>query len=336
MKKTLITIILISLNLFSLGENNAFKNFFHHKKKIELKDTLRLSEIVVTQTDIYAVDLADTDIKRYSLEGKLLQKIGRKGQGPGEFSYPHGLTINPSIGIIIGNLNNPRVNFFSLEGSFIKSHIFEKMRSSGKIKYSQNKFYVSSLIQTRNASGDLLHIHDMSGKLEKTFFYCDFEKRYVDALLTVSLYSPFDIDRDGNIYSSYVFNYKIHQFSPDGKLLRTFPTPKNYISPYSTKIPKNVKSIKEYESWLSKWYQVFNIICSKNYVFVSLCVHGSEGYRVDVYNNKGKILDDNIFTNLVLLFSDDEGNFYFKGEETENGTIVEIYELKGVNQNERN
>ena len=76
----------------------------------------RVKDIVVTKNDIFVEDYNE-GIFRFSRDGKFLNKISKKGQGPEEYIYTHQIMADESKEeIYIWSRNN--INVFGYDGSF--------------------------------------------------------------------------------------------------------------------------------------------------------------------------------------------------------------------------
>ena len=58
-------------------------------------------------------------IVKFSKDGKLLQVIGKKGRGPGEFMGPHGLAIDSQGRLFVADRGNNRLQILDQNGKFI-------------------------------------------------------------------------------------------------------------------------------------------------------------------------------------------------------------------------
>lgn len=70
--------------------------------------------------NIYVLDRKACQITVFDKNGKHLSNIGRKGQGPGEMQAPTIMEIFSEKEIMISDLINNRISFFSLEGKLLK------------------------------------------------------------------------------------------------------------------------------------------------------------------------------------------------------------------------
>lgn len=304
-----------------------FDEYFSLNTHIKLKKSFNIVDIAVDKNNnLFILDLGEKNIKKYSQHGELLKVIGREGEGPGEFIYPRCISITNDE-MCVGDLFTHRISFFTVEGIFIKSVICKGITSIAKIIASKNQLLVSGLKHGDTLyPGYFLHFYTREGEPKKSFFPLEYQITKIDALFTLALYAPFDIDSDGNIYTSWIYRYKLHKFLPNGELARIFPIPKNYISPphpYPNPLNRD-----KYEKWLSKWHQVLKVIVVKDYILVFLRVHEPNEFRIDIYNKEGNLIHENVLTDLELLGKDPSGNLYFKGRLGEDFTELEIYKLK--------
>jgi hypothetical protein len=74
-----------------------------------------------TEGNIYILDREDALVKKYDSEGVIIGDIGRKGQGPGEFSRPIDLEIDSFNRIIVSDPFQRRFEFLTTDGNYIKS-----------------------------------------------------------------------------------------------------------------------------------------------------------------------------------------------------------------------
>jgi DNA-binding beta-propeller fold protein YncE len=75
---------------------------------------------------IYVADTAknntsDHSVKIFSLDGKLLGKIGKgKGEGPGQFMFPTYVTVDKAGNVYVADTLNCRVQMFDPDGKYVK------------------------------------------------------------------------------------------------------------------------------------------------------------------------------------------------------------------------
>lgn len=75
----------------------------------------RVTDLVVDESrNLWVLDAGDRQVKKFSLEGDLDLVVGREGDGPGEFRFPTGLTVDSLIHVM--DPSRSRVVRFALDG----------------------------------------------------------------------------------------------------------------------------------------------------------------------------------------------------------------------------
>src|SRR5262249_673475 len=78
---------------------------------------------IAANGDIYIADGHGTGpnepIVKYSKDGKLLKTWGKHGKGQGEFDTPHGIALDSSGRVYVGDRVNSRIQIFDADGNFI-------------------------------------------------------------------------------------------------------------------------------------------------------------------------------------------------------------------------
>jgi peptidylglycine monooxygenase len=59
-------------------------------------------------------------VHQFSAEGEYAGSFGARGQGPGEFSTPHGLWVDKADRVLVADRENNRVQIFTTEGGFLE------------------------------------------------------------------------------------------------------------------------------------------------------------------------------------------------------------------------
>jgi len=151
-----ISLILITLILtFNLSGNVELKNNIEtiknpnkpalgeisFKLKLDLSisgkkfDFYEINMIAIdNKENIYALDQGNCCIFKFNKNGKYIMKIGRKGQGPGEFTYPSCIFIDDYQNIYVSDYNR-RIHIFDKNGRFLKNI---------PLKYSIFDFFIDS------------------------------------------------------------------------------------------------------------------------------------------------------------------------------------------------
>ena len=74
-----------------------------------------------SQDNIYVLEYRNNRIQKFNKDGKYLQTIGRKGQGPGELQSPFQILLDSEDNIYIND--DRKIKCFDKEGNFFKEII---------------------------------------------------------------------------------------------------------------------------------------------------------------------------------------------------------------------
>jgi hypothetical protein len=82
----------------------------------------RIAEIAVAPNGtIYVIDGEEKrEIRAFGADGKFLRRVGRRGQGPGEYLSPTGIKVLPDGRPIIRDVMNVRLQVFASDGGGVK------------------------------------------------------------------------------------------------------------------------------------------------------------------------------------------------------------------------
>ncbi len=77
---------------------------------------------------IYTLDPKDIRVRVFGPDGTLVRVFGRAGQGPGEFSGPGGIIAAPDGSILVSDVLNGRISYFTREGVHLKDTLYGTYR----------------------------------------------------------------------------------------------------------------------------------------------------------------------------------------------------------------
>jgi hypothetical protein len=181
---------------------------------------------VDSEGNIYVVDMGNYRVQKFDPDGRYLRTIGRKGQGPGEFSGPSGIAIDSQRNLYVKEYK--KIQKFNQEGEFIESIPLE---------YSLAEFAVDddgciagyADLQPRDKAVRVIIKMNSNGKLiKKIAEYADLGIKIIvgeNATFTLSpnhSYSPFlqFCSSGQDIYAyGYPSEYLIHLVEKEGNLL---------------------------------------------------------------------------------------------------------------------
>jgi hypothetical protein len=87
-----------------------------------IDDTSLFSNVSMLEVDqrnrLWVYDFQGRRLFLFDSTGRLLRRIGRQGQGPGEFSAGSGMVVRPDTGVAVWDSQNARISFFDATGEF--------------------------------------------------------------------------------------------------------------------------------------------------------------------------------------------------------------------------
>ncbi len=141
--------------------------FYFPEKELEKEDIFLYqphSLSLDNEGNIYVSDSRNHFILKFDSLGKFLKKIGRKGQGPGEFSNPLYICCDDRDNLVVYDSNNGRIQIFSPEGEYLEN--FKKFKKfSSMVSNDQGLIYASP----HSLQGPLIEVLDREGKLVNSF-----------------------------------------------------------------------------------------------------------------------------------------------------------------------
>ena len=173
--------------------------------------------------NIYILDSGNQRIQKFSSEGKYLATIGRKGQGPGEFSSPSSLDIDSKGYLYVLDSDQRKLQILTPEGKEFKSilaikHNLDKVRvlksgllvARGRVNWNpENKKSMSP--------PKLLKLLDLQLNVQKEFGdVYDYKEQITNEF---GNFIQFEVDMDDNIFLSFNYQNRIEKYSPDVRLL---------------------------------------------------------------------------------------------------------------------
>ena len=237
---------------------------------------------VAPNGNIYLNDIKLRTVHVYSSSGEFLRRIGRPGQGPGEFQFNMYISLSHNrLGVVEGTPLR-RISFFDLNGTYegaIRLDGEPGQRSiTGRFEFSPNgeRIYVEGI--STNIDGEAV--------CENSFTFIVYD----NALRPISragVFDPFTIayceqipkktiiatDIEGNIYTVHTMVPRVTKFSKNFRKLEMFSFyTDNWVLPFSENDPF------DYMKPNKKHSRVFHMAIDKknNLIFIS---HGWKDYE---------------------------------------------------------
>ena len=175
---------------------------------------------------IYALDTEGSCVKVFDASGKLVNRFGKKGQGPGEFGFPSNIQGTPEKTLMIVDAGNRRLSYYSFQGEHLKDVSTATKLAMIQVLISNqgNMFGVEMGTPT---DGKLFYEYNMfDEELNTLFTLAKVELpiplpgsgKKINAMDMAILYQ---FDNYGNVVFSRNKDYEIKVFNPEGKHIRT-------------------------------------------------------------------------------------------------------------------
>lgn len=176
-----------------------------------------ISKLETVDSLFYILDNQTKTIWCFNQKGKYINKIGRRGQGPGEYVSLFDFTIDRvNNHILILDRSSHKIITYNFSGQFVKDE---------RIKVFANRFGILNdnkiLAYTRGAD---MFLKNNDGTLGYNFFIIDSMGNidtyfpYKDATDNLVVNKVIEIN-DGKVFANYAEHDTIYEFSMDGELL---------------------------------------------------------------------------------------------------------------------
>jgi len=189
--------------------------------------------------DIYLLDFSDNNIKKFDSGGKFLKVIGRKGQGPGDFSSPVSFDVVKDR-IFVWDMGNRRLSALTLEGAAVISRDIsglsgrpQRLRAlpDGDLVVETEKIHFDDPKKPQDVFLEVLSPDlQVKGVISSQPVWRNKHIRTEQFGLT-NIPQPFspdihwDISPDGRIIIGFAAEYKFGVYNSQGKLLLSVKHP---------------------------------------------------------------------------------------------------------------
>lgn len=172
--------------------------------------------------NIYVLDSRATKLLKFSRDGKLLFSVGRKGQGPGELMVPQGLELGKNGSLLVYNMGNRRLTYFSAEtGDIIQEISTARLPRMARIgDDSQGNFYGYQMLYDTGKQIRVISKFSPTMELIKEVFKAEYnwQENEID-VIPPTLF--FRIMNDDGLLVARSDTYEFRWYDPAGGLVRT-------------------------------------------------------------------------------------------------------------------
>lgn len=209
-------------------------------------------------------------VLKLDYNGNLIKRIGRNGQGPGEFQLP---LVPCVIGdrLVVSDNGNSRIQIFTLDGAYVKQ--LRMIEGIYSLVSTDNQLYMHLLRQyEKRCNGPAIFArYDLSGKLLSYFGEIgksDYNSFYNDNAQTIRAFN-------GELHCLQLYGTTYRIYNPNGELVREL------------KLEINPLHDKEYKKtgWL---YTYRTFVVGKQRIYAT---HAGRGkIIINVFDREGKYL----------------------------------------------
>ena len=241
MKRTaFVAVVLLCAGILSGASQTNLKNKKQRVVSIKLEKELTLGENPGGQTalfqsirsfrvdnlgNIYVLDSRAPKLIKFDSRGNVLFSIGRKGQGPGEFTVPTMMELGKKNSILVYDLGNRRLSYFSADtGALLEEKSTARLGRLFRVDDdSQGSFYGYQLLYEPGKR--VLIISKFSPSLEpiKDIFRLD-DKRLENEVKPYASSLHFRVLSDDGLLVANDSEYKFYWHDANGGLVRTVLT----------------------------------------------------------------------------------------------------------------
>lgn len=292
---------------------------------------------VDSEGNIYVADMKLNNIKVFDSSGAYIRTFGKEGKGPGELSMPTGIQITPDGDLMVEEVMNRRLSFFTPKGKFIKNvSTADKTSLTGLIVGPEGQMVGRELVVENGKMVWAIKKYDKDLKALFTVDKVDFPNPLQGKINPFDLMIIFDVGRDGNIIYGTSKEYEIKFISPEGKHIKSITKKYNPVkitekdkSEIMDRLPETgTVNLKE-RIELPKYYPAFQnfTMDEEGRIFVRTFEKGKkeDQYILDIFDPKGNYISQiPLKVNPVLW----KNGKLFSTEESEQGFIViKCYEV---------
>ncbi|MCP2520945.1 6-bladed beta-propeller [Candidatus Aminicenantes bacterium AC-335-A11] len=216
-------ILLVLFLLIILSFNNGFGSKLTPESELKCKNLLWPIKLIVFNGNICILDKGDESVKIFDKKGKFLKRLGRKGEGPGEFSCIGDFFIYKGKAYILDTCKS-KIEIFSVQHGVHLELKGINIPNPYKILVGNGKIYISSLVFLKGQKIITILVEERNSfQVINSFLDCipikniDLENIYKNSgILTGG---------NGKVYFAFTLSNRVLEFSEDGKLLKEYSLP---------------------------------------------------------------------------------------------------------------
>lgn len=290
----------------------------------------RLSGIAVDDEErIYALDYKEAHIKIFDRNGNYVKTVGQKGQGPGEMDTPFSICLSSQNEIVVQDLNNHRLIFFSLGGSFIRSLSTARIIIVGSRLDSRGN--IIGIVSTAGPERQVIELRKFDSNLNSLFSIGSYSQPVGSP--TFKIFRPelrWAVSREDYIICGYTEAYELKVFNPGGKLVRKIikdyepiEITQNDIEESKRRLPPGLRLD------IPKHYPAYQdlTVDEQGRIFVQTWEkEEGKGYYFDVFSSEGKYISKTLLRMRPGIWK--RGKLYSIEEDEDGFQVIKRYKVR--------
>ncbi len=273
---------------WDLNKDFEIKEIVKNIQCIILEDTPEsifstINKLIIKNDRIYILDIEGArSLLVFDINGKFIHKIGKQGNGPGEYSRSLiNFTVNENDDVLLYDYAKRKMMRYDKNGKYIE--LYRSSFSFNDFIFLSNDQYLLSLdiYEKKNSNRKVMLTNDLNIQGE-FFFY--FHKNFKHNKLNVRTFQP-NVDK---IAYMHPVNDTLFIFDNEGFLKQAW-----FFDFGSKKLAEELKNdyekaVEEEKEGNSHSIHIFNTpICIKNYIIAEMIVNNQKCISVyDTTNNK--------------------------------------------------
>jgi hypothetical protein len=211
-------------------------------------------EVDPSRSLIYVADSGNDRVLVFDYDGKLQKVIGRKGQGPAEFSNPTGLDVLEDGTLAVADNDNNRIQLFNQSWEFVRSINTKEVRVADLVFEDDKIYTVSSYgmagyslaLRSEKETQPLVSVLDLEGNLLQTMGVDDYPDPQ-PFLRAIKHRVCLALSKDNRLFVAHFSMNVIHVFSLEGKKIKEFDRP----LPFKPQNPRILQQKQSKDGYIS-------------------------------------------------------------------------------------
>lgn len=199
---------------------------------------------------LLVTDVSESQIRRYTDEGKLLWHAGRRGQGPGEFTAVNAIGRLPSGQVVAGERSG-RLTFFDSTGQALIRTVETRLAQMEEMVVVNDSTLLLSGVGPAGFTGPRLHLWSTARDTFVHSFFAPFSRQRNPAVALLAGYTEAAV-RGDTIAAVFGASDTVYLFTMAGRAAGQFPIPSTSFRPAPHEPPRRtITNPVERAQWIS-------------------------------------------------------------------------------------